>query len=241
MIPLPATALRHAIIAAALLLPLPAQAAPPDDIDFLFRLGMLEGHLIVGHELLQARRNGLALPHFGHPVRELYDDIADTVVAKRLAPFDVQLIRLEAAVAAAPGSPETEALYLATIRTVQQARLATPAALRDSVPAMIRICADTIDAAAGEYGEALNRGRIDALVEYHDSRGYLGFVAQETEALSRAHADPASQGLIGRFRAVLAKAQWIVEPLLPDPSPRASVGQYRTIAAEASALTGGAR
>lgn len=46
-----------------------------NDTDFLFRLGMLEGHLMVGHELLSADQTALALPHFGHPVRELYDDI----------------------------------------------------------------------------------------------------------------------------------------------------------------------
>ena len=215
----------------------PARAATgADDTDFLFRIGMLEGHLIVGHDLLQAGRNGLALPHFGHPVRELYDDIADYVSAKKISAFDTQLIKLEAAVAGAPSSPETEALYQATIKTVQQARLAAPAALRDSVPAMIRICSDTIDAAAGEYGESLNRGRIDTLVEYHDSRGYISYVAQEAAALQSRHPDPASQGLIERFKTVLAKAQWIVDPLLPASTPRASVGQYRTIAAEASSI-----
>ena len=138
--------------------------------------------------------------------------------------------------AGAPASPETEALYQATIKTVQQARLTAPAALRASVPAMIKICSDTIDAAAGEYGESLNRGRIDVIVEYHDSRGYLSFVAQEAGALARTHADAASQALLAQFKAVLAKAQWIVDPLLPAPTPRASVGQYRTIAAEAASL-----
>ena len=59
----------------------PASAAAPDDTDFLFRLGMLEGHLMVGHDLLAAGKPGLALPHFGHPVRELYDDISDYVAA----------------------------------------------------------------------------------------------------------------------------------------------------------------
>ena len=214
-------------------------AAAPDDTDFLFRLGMLEGHLMVGHDLLAAGRPGLALPHFGHPVRELYDDITDYVAARHIAPFDTQLIKLEAAVAGAPGAPQTEALYQATINTVQQARLTAPAALRASVPAMIRICSDTIDAAAGEYGESLNRGRIDVIVEYHDSRGYLSFVAQEAAALAQAHPDAASQSLLSRFRLVLAKAQWIVEPLLPAPTPRASVGQYRTIAAEAAGLVEG--
>ena len=230
--------LRAALALAPLVLAAPVRAAPPDDVDFLFRLGMLEGHLIVGHDLLKAGRPGLALPHFGHPVRELYDDIGDYVAAKHIPPFDTQLIRLEAAVAGAPTAPETEALYATTLQTVQKARLTAPAALRDSVPEMIRICSDTIDAAAGEYGESLNRGRVDVLVEYHDSRGYLSYVAQELDALARTHADPASQGLLGRFRTVLAKAQWIVEPLMPAPTPRASVGQYRTIAAEAASLVG---
>ena len=91
------------LISAAI--PNSAQATAAEDTDFLFRLGMLEGHLIVGHDLLQAGRQGLALPHFGHPVRELYDDVADYVAAKKIAPFDTQLIKLEAAIAGAPTSP----------------------------------------------------------------------------------------------------------------------------------------
>lgn len=229
-----------AILGGAVLIGGPARATPADDVDYLFRLGMLEGHLMVGHELLKAGQNGLALPHFGHPVRELYDDIEDYVAAKKVAPFDTQLIKLEAAVAGDPASPQTEALYQATIATVQQARLAAPQALRDSLPQQIRICSDTIDAAAGEYGESLNRGRIDVLVEYHDSRGYLAYVAQQSDALAKTHPAPAEQGLIARFKAVLAKAQWIVDPLLPSPTPRASVGQYRAIATEAANVTAAA-
>lgn len=233
--------LHHLLVASFMLVPCAAQAAPPDDTDFLFRLGMLEGHLMVGHDLIKAGQNGLALPHFGHPVRELYDDIEDYVAAKHIAPFDAQLIRLEAAVASAPQAPQTEALYQATIKTLHDARNVAPAAIRDSVPAMIKICSDTIDAAAGEYGEALNRGKIDAVVEYHDSRGYISYVAQAAADLAASHPDQASQSMLSRFKAVLAKAQWIVDPLLPAASPRASVGQYRTVAAEAAGVVTAAR
>ena len=236
-------ALRQMLLATAMLAPLvaPALAAPPDDTDFLFRLGMLEGHLIVGHDLIRAGQNGLALPHFGHPVRELYDDIEDYVSAKRIPPFDAQLIKLEAAVASAPQSPQTEALYQAAIKTLHDARNAAPAAIRDSVPSMIKICSDTIDAAAGEYGESLNRGKIDVIVEYHDSRGFISYVAQAASDLAASHPDAASQSTLARFKAVLAKAQWIVDPLLPTASPRASVGQYRTIASEAAGITNAAK
>lgn len=227
---------RTVALVGSLALPVTGHSAPADDVDFLFRLGMLEGHLMVGHDLIKAGRNKLALPHFGHPVCELYDDISGYLATKRVTPFDKQLIQLEAAVASAPGAPATEALYTATIKSVQAARLSAPAELRASVPGMIRICADTIDAAAGEFGEALNRGRIETLVEYHDSRGYLSYVQQEVNALAAASPDPASQGMIARFKIALAKALWIVDPLIPDPTPRASVGQYRAVAAEAAAV-----
>ena len=208
----------------------------PADVDFLFRLGMLEGHMMVGHDLLAAHRNALALPHFGHPVRELYEDVADYITAHRIAPFDVQLIRLEAAVASDPNGPATETLYQQTLATVHAARETVPAALRNSVPEMIRVCADTIDAASGEYGEALDRGQVVTLVEYHDSRGFISYVAQELEELKRTHSAAMDQDTLGKFQAVLARAQWIVDPLIPSPQPRASVSQYRAVASQAASI-----
>jgi len=204
-----------------------------DDVDFLFRLGMLEGHLMVGHELLQAHQAALALPHFGHPVHELYDDISDYLDGHKFPPFDRHLAALEAAVTVAPYSPDTEAKYQAAIATVHKARALAPGELRASLPEMIRVCSDTIDAAAGEYGESLERGRVTVLVEYHDSRGFLEYVAQQINELAATHGDPHSQGVLDRFKQVLAKAQWIVGDLLPSPTPRASVTQYRAVASQA--------
>jgi len=203
-----------------------------DDSTFLFRMGMLEGHLMVGHELIQAHQPGLALPHFGHPVRELYDDFSDYLTEKRFPAFDLQLAELETAVKTAPDSPDTEAKYRAVIAIVHRARLLAPADLRESVPQMIKICSQTMDAASYEYGGALDHGRIAAVVEFHDSRGYLEYVAQEVDALRQSH--PEAAAMLDRFKAVLAKAQWIVDPLLPGPTPRASVSSYRSLAGEAA-------
>lgn len=236
-----APSFRATLLITTLLAAQAARADAGEDTDFLFRLGMMEGHLIIGHELLAAGRTEMAVPHFGHPVRELYDDLSPYVAAKHLVPFDTQLLRLEAAVAGSPRALETEALYAETIRILHQARLATPESVRASVPQMIRICADTIDAAAGEYGESVNDGKIDALVEYHDSRGYLTETARQVETLAAAHPDPASQSTIARFKTVLAKAQWIVEPLVPAAEPRASVADYRAVATEAGAVAAGAK
>lgn len=212
------------------------RGASEDDTDFLFRLGLMEGHLMIGHELVQAKQPAMALPHFGHPVRELYDDVSGYLTKHRFPAFDKQLARLEASVATAPAGADTEKRYQDMIVTLHKARGLAPAALRASVPEMIKICADTIDAASGEFNEALEQGRIASTVEYHDSRGYLEYTSQQLKSLKEAAHDPKSQGLLARFGDLLAKAEWIVEPLLPDPTPRASVEQFRAIAAQATDL-----
>jgi len=223
---------------AKLLLPAAAEAqsSAEEDTDFLFRLAMLEGHLLIGHQLLAAHQAALALPHFGHPVHEIYCDIADYLGTRHFPPFDAQLAALEAKVTAAPESPDTEAAYQSVIATVHQARAIAPPGLRASLPAMIQVCADTVDAASGEFGEALEQGKIASVVEYHDSKGYLAFVDQQLGELRGTHSDAPSQSLLDRFQAVLAKAEWIVEPLMPAPAPRASLADYRAIAAEAAAI-----
>jgi hypothetical protein len=207
------------------------------DMDFLFRLAMVEGHLIVGHDLLAARQGDLALPHFGHPVRELYDDLSEYLEARKFPAFDTQLLKLEAAAASAPYAAATEAQYTAVIETVHKAREIAPADLRASVPAMITVCAETLDAASGEYNGSLEGGQVKLLVEYHDSRGYVSWVSQYVDSLIAGHKDAASQDLLGRMKTIAGKAQWIVEALLPAPAPRASVDQYRAVAVEAAALS----
>jgi hypothetical protein len=207
-----------------------------DDADFLFRLSLMEGHLMIGHELLRAKRPALALPHFGHPVRELYEDVSDYLTARQFPAFDRQLARLEAAVASAPASPNTERQYQDALVTLRNARALAPVPLRASIPENIRICADLIDAASGEFSESLEAGKVKDLVEYHDSRGYLEYVAQQVQAMLAAEPEPRMQALLTRFREVLAKARWIVEPLTPDPQPRASLEQFRNIAREARDL-----
>lgn len=218
--------------------PLPVQLAAnqQDDANFLFLLGLMEGHLTVGHELLQANKVKLGQPHFGHPVRELYDDLKDYLTAKRVPQFEEQLVELEAAVEAAPTAPATEAKFKAVIASIHQARAATPAAIRESVPEMIRICADTIEAASGEYGEAIDKGRIANLPEYHDSHGFIAYVAQQVGELEKSHPTGEDANLIGRFKAVLAKAQGMVGALLPPERPQNSVADYRAVAHEAHSL-----
>ena len=82
----------------------------------------------------------------------------------------------------------------------------------------------------------IEHDKIASVVDYHDSRGFLEYVAQEVTELKTAHPDAQSQAVITRFAAVLAKAQAIVGELVPAPTPRASVADYRAVAAEATSI-----
>ena len=144
------------------------------------------------------------------------------------------MAELETAVKTAPDSPDTAAKYQAVIAVIHKARLLAPPEIRDSVPEMIKICSQTIEAASHEFGGSLDHGRIAAVVEFHDSRGFLEYVSQEITDLRASHAgDVQTASLLDRFKGVLTKAQWIVDPLLPGPVPRASVGTFRGLAEEA--------
>ncbi|MBA3896532.1 MAG: hypothetical protein H0X36_05245, partial [Sphingomonadaceae bacterium] len=78
-----------------------------DHAELLFKLGLLEGHLLVGRELIDANQTQLALPHFGHPIRELYDDISGELARRGVTGFDGELIALEALAAGKPTDPAT--------------------------------------------------------------------------------------------------------------------------------------
>ena len=92
--------------------------------------------------------------------------------------------------------------------------------------------------ASGEWQyEALEQGEVKNLVEYHDSRGYLDYASKQLKAFMATVKEPQAQASLKRLQDLVMKAEWIVQPLIPQPAPRASVGDFRAIAGEAMALS----
>ena len=145
----------------------------PANIRFLRDIGLIRGHLLVGDELVQQGRWADGLPHFLHPIEEIYEAIRTPLKTRQIADFDAALKALAQTVKAKKPQAYKEALArldarLAEIETGERAKAG--AAWPTTTVATVLALAQS---AAGEYGGAIEDGRITKPVEYQDSRGFV--------------------------------------------------------------------
>ena len=207
---------------------MPAAISNEDHAELLFKLGLLEGHLMVGRELIEANQPRLALPHFGHPVRELYDDIQGELKRRGVTAFDGELIALEALAAGKPRDPATAAKLDGVLRILAAVRATVPSGLLDNERFMLGVLGEVAAIAAEDYSEALEGGRIEKPVEYHDSRGYLSYADKELRRLEGRPDLRGSPRLVAA-RARLDEMRAIVGTLIPPDRPTRSVGAFKAI------------
>lgn len=196
------------------------------DGDFLEKLGLLEGHLLIGRRLLEAGESRLAVPHFGHPIRELYTYVEARLNERRLPGFEAELSAMETF--AERGGRGTDGAF----RTAWDALIPKLRAAQNFVPAERRANArfmlDHIGLMAfnvsSDYAESIERGRIVNVVEYHDSMGFLIYAMNTAQAEgSRA---PSPQWM--EVNSMLTAIRDTVYPqLLPSPRPPMSVRALR--------------
>ena len=206
----------------------PANISNEDHAELLFKLGLLEGHLMVGRELLEANQPRLALPHFGHPVRELYDDIQGELKRRGVTGFDGELIALEALAAGKPRDPATMAKLDGVLRIIAAVRATVPSGLLDSERFMLGVLGEVATIAAEDYSESLEGGRIEKPVEYHDSRGYLTYAGQELRRLE-GRPDLRGSPRLAEARARLEEMRAIVGTLIPPDRPVRTVAAFKAI------------
>jgi len=209
-----------------------------DNLDLFEKLGLMEGHLVIGKALLDARMQDDALPHFGHPVRELYDYLKPVFAERKYPEFERQLQELEHRATEAPNEAATAAAFDDVISRIDGLRRSIPGALLGSADFLIMGIALMVDDAAGDLGESLDKGRIANTVEYHDAMGF----ARYADGAVRSYA-----GILGaRADALAHETAFTLSafPSLKPPShPVRSVGDLRDAAerVKASAKTAPAR
>ena len=144
------------------------------DVDYMTKLGLMKGHLLVAKELLDQGKPDQAEPHIGHPVEEIYADVEDQLNERKVPEFKTTLIKLQDLIKAGAKDPaQVNAEFNTSMQAVDGSIAALPEAQRQDPKFVLQVINGLLDTANSEYGAAVANGKISAVIEYQDSRGFV--------------------------------------------------------------------
>ncbi|MEG4241866.1 helix-hairpin-helix domain-containing protein [Microcoleus sp. MON2_D6] len=144
------------------------------DVDFMTNMGLMKGHLMVAKELLEQGKPDQAEPHIGHPVEEIYANVENQLNERKIPEFKTTLTKLQDLVKAGAKDPaQVNAQFDTSMQAVDGAIATLPEAQRKDPKFVLQVINGLLDTANSEYGAAVANGKISAIIEYQDSRGFV--------------------------------------------------------------------
>lgn len=154
------------------------------DVDYMVKLGLMKGHLLVAKELLDLQKLDQAEPHIGHPVEEIYADVEDQLKERGVAEFKTSLVKLQDLVKAGKIVPQIATEFTTSMEAIDKAIAKLPAADLQDPKFILPVINGLLDTANSEYGAAIAEGKIKEIVEYQDSRGFVVYSSTLYEQIS---------------------------------------------------------
>ncbi len=192
------------------------------DVDYLTKLGLMKGHMIVAKELLDVQKPDQALPHIEHPVEEIYADVEGQLKERNVKEFKQVLMDLQQLVKSKPNDPSITAKYNDAIAGIDAAITAIPETQRQSPKFALQVINTILDTAGTEYRAAIANNKIKEIIEYQDSRGFTIYVEQLyksiTPVMEKEYPDVHKQ-----FTASLAKLKSAYPSAIAPEQPVLSV------------------
>jgi hypothetical protein len=145
------------------------------DVDYMVKLGLMKGHMLVAKELLDLKKPDQAEPHIGHPVEEIYVDVEDQFKERNVPDFKAKLISLQDLVKSKPNDAQIGSQFEAAMQAVDSAIAALPETQRQSPEFALKVINGLLDTANSEYQASIANGKIAAVIEYQDSRGFVNY------------------------------------------------------------------
>ena len=202
------------------------------DVDYMSKLGLMKGHLIVAKELLAQQQPKQAEPHIGHPVEEIYVDVEEQLNERNVKEFKTTLIGLQDLVKSQPKAAKVNTDFTNSMQAVDGAIATLPETQRTSPEFVLQVINELLDASNSEYGAAISNGKIAAAIEYQDSRGFVNYANQLYQGISSqmTKAYPEEDKAIKTSMAELTKA-WpaAIPPASPVKTPDQVSGLIKTI------------
>ena len=156
------------------------------DVDYLTKLGLMQGHMIVAKELLDLQKPEQAFPHIEHPVEEIYAEVEAQLKERNVKGFKQSLIDLQQLVKFKPNDPSIAAKYQEALSSIDIAIAAIPVAQRQSPKLALQVINAILDTAGTEYMAAIANDKIKEIIEYQDSRGFTIYVEQLYKSIAAA-------------------------------------------------------
>lgn len=147
------------------------------DVDYLVKLGLMKGHLLVAKELLDLQKLDQAEPHIGHPVEEIYADVEDQLKERGVPEFKTPLTKLQDLVKAGKKTPKIATEFTTSMAAIDGAIAKLPAADLQDPKFILPVINGLLDTANSEYGAAIADGKVKEIVEYQDSRGFVTYAS----------------------------------------------------------------
>ena len=155
------------------------------DVDYMTKLGLMKGHLLVAQELLDLKKPDQAEPHIGHPVEEIYADVEDQLNDRSIKEFKTTLIALQDTVkAGAKDANKVSTEFKTSVQAVDSAIAALPETQRTSPNFVLQVINGLLDTANSEYTAAIADGKIVQAIEYQDSRGFVIYANELYKAIA---------------------------------------------------------
>jgi hypothetical protein len=193
------------------------------DIDYMVKIGLMKGHLLVAKELLDKQKPKDAEPHIGHPVEEIYVDVKDQLPERKVPEFDKTLVALQDLVkAGSKDNNKIDSNFKTAMQAVDGALAALPETQRKSPNFVLQVINGLLDTANSEYQASIAQGKITQAIEYQDSRGFVNYAETlyQTVAPEVAKNKPEANKVISDNLKQL-KTVWpnVIPPAAPVKTP----------------------
>jgi hypothetical protein len=191
------------------------------DVDYMTKLGLMKGHMMVAKELLDQGKPDQAEPHIGHPVEEIYVDVEEQFQERNVPEFKTALMSLQDLVKSNPKDAKLATNFEESMQAIDGAIQVLPEQQRQSPEFVLQVIDGLLDAAGAEYGAAIADNKISAVIEYQDSRGFVNYAdtlnSNISDSLTKENpeAQKAIAQSMNKLKTAWPSAQAPATPVLP--------------------------
>lgn len=183
------------------------------DANYLLHLGLMRGHLLVGHALFALGEGTAAQTHSKHPGDELYAGIAGEFAGRGADGFADEL---EAHAAAVAGGDE--AAVAGAYAALKKAIAGSERVVATSPSLTARLVGLLLEEAAAEYAVGIVDGQLENAHEYQDAYGFtqIALEVARTQHAALAASDPDREVFAAIAQRIAALSR-LWPTLMPPP------------------------